>query len=137
MTERLDVRWHRSMIRFYEGGLKRRPVFGYWRELEQSQWWDPQQLETLRTTRLVALLHHAARSSPWYATQWRALGLDPSTITSTGDLTRWPVIDRETIRANRMTMRSTAPGIRLISKATGGSSGVPLLRSRSTRKTAR
>jgi phenylacetate-CoA ligase len=126
MTDRLDVRWHRGLIRLFEGGLKRRPVFGYWRELETSQWWNAAQLETLRTTRLAALLHHAARHSPWYASQWAALGLDPSTVTTTDDLVRWPVIDRDTIRANRDTMRSTAPGTRLIAKATGGSSGVPL-----------
>jgi phenylacetate-CoA ligase len=126
MNDRWDVRWRRGLIRLFEGGVKRRPVFGYWRELEGSQWWDAAQLETLRTTRLAALLHHAARHSPWYAAQWLEHGLDPATITSTADLAKWPVIDRETIRANRGTMRSTAPGTQLIAKATGGSSGVPL-----------
>src|SRR5690606_14257976 len=82
--------------------------------------------ETLRTTRLAALLHHAARHSPWYASQWQALGLDPASIRSTADLQRWPVIDRDTIREHRTAMQSTAAGTRLIGKATGGSSGVPL-----------
>ncbi len=126
MSDRLDVRLRRELIRWYEGGVKRRPVFRYWRELEASQWWNPAQLETLRTTRLAALLHHAAQYCPWYAEQWASQGLDPASILSTRDLERWPVIDRDTIRANRLAMRSTAPGIQRISKATGGSSGVPL-----------
>ena len=28
----------RAAIRLYEGGLKRRPIFRYWEELERSQW---------------------------------------------------------------------------------------------------
>jgi phenylacetate-CoA ligase len=126
MSETLDVRLRRGMIRVFEGGIKRRPVFRYWQELEASQWLDRAQLETLRTTRLAALLHHAARHSPWYGAEWASHGLDPSQITATADLARWPVIDRDTIRTHRMAMRSTAPGTRLIAKATGGSSGVPL-----------
>jgi phenylacetate-CoA ligase len=126
MSDPLDVRLRRGLIRLFEGGIKRRPVFRYWRELEASQWLDAAQLETLRTTRLAALLHHAARHSPWYAAGWAALELDPSQVTSTAELARWPLIDRDTIRAHRHEMRSTAPGTRLIAKATGGSSGVPL-----------
>lgn len=126
MSGAVDVRVRRGLIRFFEGGLKRRPVFRYWRELEASQWWNAAQLETLRTTRLAALLHHAAQHSPWYASEWATRGLDPARITSTADLAHWPVIDRDTIREHRMAMRSTAPGTQLIAKATGGSSGVPL-----------
>jgi phenylacetate-CoA ligase len=69
---------------------------------------------------------HASAHSPWYAAEWMRSGLNPAEIRSTSDLQRWPVIDRDTIRANRVAMRSTATGARLIAKATGGSSGVPL-----------
>lgn len=126
MSDRVDVRLRRGAIRLFEGAVKRRPVFRYWQELEASQWWDADRLEALRTARLQALLRHAATHSPWYREQWHASGLDPASVTATSDLARWPVIDRDTIRANRTMMRSTAPGTRLIAKATGGSSGVPL-----------
>jgi phenylacetate-CoA ligase len=42
------------------------------------------------------------------------------------DFCRWPVIDRETIRVNRFEMRARGGDLGLISKSTGGSSGVPL-----------
>jgi phenylacetate-CoA ligase len=116
----------RAAIRAYESGLKRRPTFRYWRELEESQWWNADHLEAERATRLRKLLSHAMQHSPWYRSEWQRLGLDPQSITAVSDLRNWPVIDRETIRAHRMEMRSTAPGTRFISKSTGGSSGVPL-----------
>ncbi|MES2304380.1 MAG: phenylacetate--CoA ligase family protein [Gemmatimonadota bacterium] len=126
MSDRLDVRVRRGLIRVYEGGWHRRPVFPYWGALEASQWWTPAQLAALQLERLQALLRTTQATSPWYAEQWRAIGLDAADATSLDAFRRWPVIDRDTIRANRVAMRSTTPGTRLIAKATGGSSGVPL-----------
>ncbi len=122
----ITTRLRRAAIRTYEGGIRRRPSFRYWRELERSQWWSDEQLAAERLRRLQALLAHAAAHSPWYRDTWRELDLDPSDVVSLADLQRWPVIDRDTIREHRMAMRSTAPDTRLISKSTGGSSGVPL-----------
>ena len=42
------------------------------------------------------------------------------------DFKAWPVIHRETIRANRGNMKSHRPGEKFMAKSTGGSSGVPL-----------
>jgi phenylacetate-CoA ligase len=123
---RFDVHAARGLIRLYEGAWHRRPVFRYWRALEASQWWPIERLEALRLERLRVLLQRAASETGWYADAWRRLGLDPSSVRTLDDLQRWPVLDRETIRTHREAMRSRAPGIRLISKATGGSSGVPL-----------
>lgn len=125
-STRWDVAVHRALIRCYEGGWHRRPVFRYWGELEASQWWTAERLADLQLSRLRALLLHAATTSPWYRDTWRVGGLDPRNIHSLADFARWPIVDRETIRAHRTSMRSTAPGLRLIHKATGGSSGVPL-----------
>ena len=125
MTWRPDIPLWRTAIRAYETGFQRRPVFRYWRELEASQWWSRDRLEALQFERLQALLRHAATTSPWYGAEWEALGLDAGAVRAPSDFQRWPVIDRETVRANRMAMRNTA-GLPLIAKATGGSSGVPL-----------
>lgn len=117
----------RAAIHWYEGGLQRRPVFRYWRELEESQWWPREQVEALQFERLRRLLLHAQATAPWYGAEWRARGLDAAKLSQPGDFHRWPVIDRDTVRQHRMAMRSTAPPTPLIEKATGGSSGVPLL----------
>jgi len=121
----VDVAAWRTAIVAYEGGLRRRPVFRYLRALEASQWWSPDRLAALQLERLQALLRHAAATSPWYRDQWQGLGLDARAVNAAEDFRHWPIIDRETIRANRLTMRSTSGG-HLIAKATGGSSGVPL-----------
>lgn len=124
-TSRLDVSLWRAGIRAYEQGFKRRPVFRYWAELEASQWWPRERLEALQFERLQSLVRHAAATSPWYGEEWARLGLDPAALRTPADFQRWPVLDRETIRRHRMAMRSrTASSV--ISKATGGSSGVPL-----------
>ncbi|MBK7595122.1 MAG: phenylacetate--CoA ligase family protein [Gemmatimonadetes bacterium] len=124
-ASRLDVSLWRAGIRAYEQGFKRRPVFRYWRELEASQWWSRERLESLQFERLQALLRHAGAHSPWYREAWASQGLDPASVQSPTDFHRWPVLDRETIRQHRIAMRST-PATTLITKATGGSSGVPL-----------
>ncbi|MEO8478726.1 MAG: phenylacetate--CoA ligase family protein [Gemmatimonadota bacterium] len=123
---RFDVTLRRQLIRAFEGGLKRRPVFGYWAELESSQWWAAERLASLRLDRLRALIQHARDTSPWYRDRWATEGLGASSITEIAELARFPIVDRDDIVAHRLEMRSTAPGMRLIAKATGGSSGVPL-----------
>jgi len=126
LSERLDVTIRRGLIRAYEGGLRRRPVFRYWDELTRSQYLPEPELDALRLARLRALLEHADRTVPWYRAQWLAAGISSSRVLALADLRDFPVIDRQTILANREQMRSTDPTLHLIPKATGGSSGVPL-----------
>lgn len=126
MNERIDVVLHRTAIRLFEGGLKRRPVFRYWRELRASERWSEAALEELRVTRLRRLITRAQARSEWYRAEWQSRGLVPEQVRSTTDLVAWPILERETIRQHRVAMRATRPGERLIAKATGGSSGVPL-----------
>ncbi|HEX3926380.1 MAG TPA: hypothetical protein VHW65_00135, partial [Gemmatimonadales bacterium] len=126
MNARADVALRRGLIRFYEGALKRRPVFRYWRELDASQWWPTERIAALQFERLRQLLLHAQANSPWYQGTWRVGGLDARQLSKMADFTHWPVIDRDTIRTHRMAMRASGGRTRLIQKATGGSSGVPL-----------
>jgi phenylacetate-CoA ligase len=114
------------LIPAFESGIKRRRTFSYWRQLEASQWLPRHQLEEMQIAGLRRLLVYAAANCAYYRDQWTTLGLDPRSITSREDFERWPTIDRDAIREHRLGMRSTAPDMKLISKATGGSSGVPL-----------
>jgi phenylacetate-CoA ligase len=110
----------------FEGGLKRRRVFRYWKELERSQWLPAGELERLQFERLQRLLRETYTHCPYYRETWGRHGLDPNRLQAPGEFQRWPVIDREMVRTNRLSMRSQAPGIRLLAKSTGGSTGVPL-----------
>ena len=103
-----------------------RDNFKYFAELEKTQWLPRARLENLQLEALHKLLTHAYENCPYYRDAWSRLGLAPSDLRSLVDLHRWPVIDRDTITAHRMEMRAVRPKMELISKATGGSSGVPL-----------
>ncbi len=117
----------RAAIRFYETRIKRRRVFSYLDELEASQYFSTERLDALRLERLRSLLRHAAATCQWYGEQWRLLGLDPAQLGRVADLAAWPTIDRGVIREHRLAMQSADPSVRLLTKRTGGSSGVPLL----------
>ena len=110
----------------FETGLKRRKTFAYWRQLEKSQWLSRASLEQLQFQALGQLIQHAMKHCPYYQAAWRERGLDAEGLRDPGDFANWPIVTRETVRENRLAMRSTAPGLRLIAKSTGGSSGVPL-----------
>lgn len=122
----IDLFYRHLLIRAFESGIKRRKTFAYWRQLERSQWLRLDELRALQLTALNTLLTHAMTSCPYYRGAWQLLDLDPHGVRSIDDFQQWPVIDRETIRDNRFQMRAAAPQMRLMKKATGGSSGVPL-----------
>lgn len=110
----------------YEGGLKRRKAFTYWAELERTQWLPQPRLEQLQLEALRRLLIHAFQHCPYYRETWHDQGLCPDDLKQLSDFHRWPVISRSTIQESRIRMRS-GNARRLMQKATGGSSGVPLL----------
>ncbi len=110
----------------FETGMKRRRTFGYWRELERSQWLTPPELEAVQFRALSRLVTHAYDRCPYYRGAWDRLGLHPRQLIHAAGFAAWPVIDRDTIREHRVAMRAASPSLPLISKSTGGSSGVPL-----------
>lgn len=120
------ARFYRSLLRFYEGTVQGRNTFRYWEELEASQWLPRAELESRQLESIRDLLKHAYQRSPYYRREWDRLGLVPETIGSHSDYERWPLLTKDMIRANRPEIRIEVPGQRMISKATGGSSGVPL-----------
>ncbi len=113
------------LLPLFDGVIKRRQTLRYWRDAEASQWWSREQLADFQQQALQNLLKHAAETCPYYADEWSRRGLSHTSLQSLTDLSRWPCITRETIRQQRLRMRTTAPVVRL-SKATGGSSGEPL-----------
>jgi phenylacetate-CoA ligase len=113
------------LLPFFEGVLKRRDTFRHWKALEESQWLGPDELASRQLDALRRLLAHAFESCPYYRETWLALGLRPR-LRGLDDFRAWPVLDRDTVRAQRHRLRANVPGMRLLSKSTGGSSGVPL-----------
>lgn len=117
---------HRHILLPAFDALKGRKTFAYFRDLERSQWKSRPALEDDQFRALRDIVAHGFAHCPYYSEQWRELGLTPELLKAPEDLRRWPVIDRETIREHRQGMRAALPGLRLLGKTTGGSSGVPL-----------
>jgi phenylacetate-CoA ligase len=113
------------LLPFFDRVVKGRHTLAHWQAAEESQWWDRARLEAFQQQALRDLLRHAKATCPYYAEDWTARGLDPATVDSPDAFTRWPLTTRETIRQQRLRMRSTAP-LKLLTKATGGSSGEPV-----------
>src|SRR5882724_2634661 len=114
------------LIPAFETGIKRRKTFHYWKELERTQWLSREELEKLQFDALQRLVSSTFTHCPYFRQAWIKQGLSPQNLKTPDDFRRWPIIDREIIRQNRMQMRSQVPGLRLLQKSTGGSSGVPL-----------
>ena len=114
------------LLPFFDGVVKGRQTITHWQRAEETQWWSRAQLEEFQLKSLRALMQHAAATCPFYGADWRERGLSPQLIHSLDDLREWPLLTRETIRRNRINLRTTSPDIRRMTKATGGSSGEPL-----------
>ncbi len=115
-----------GLIRGFESHIKRRATFRYLNDLEQSQWESEAELAERQTAALQNLLKHAERHCEFYRNQWQTAGLQSRDLKALADFQAWPVIDRETIRTHRAAMQSNPPDEKLLTKSTGGSSGVPL-----------
>src|SRR5579872_1708736 len=102
----IDLIYRYLLIPAFESGIKRRKTFAYWRQLERSQWLNADELQALQLAALKGLLVYAGSACPYYRDAWQASGLDPRDLGSIADFHRWPVIDRETIRTNRVQMRA-------------------------------
>lgn len=109
----------------YEGPLKRRYTHVHLQDYERSQWLDARALEALQLAKLNALLQHCWTRVPFLARYWRAAALGPEPLTRVVDLARYPTIDKRLIADNFDEMRARpAPG-RVLTKATGGTTGEP------------
>ncbi|HEX5443475.1 MAG TPA: hypothetical protein VFW87_06590, partial [Pirellulales bacterium] len=99
--------------------------FRYLAALERTQWLARSEIESLQLAALRQLLAHAYANCAYYRATWNELGLAPDRVDGPEGFRQWPIIDRDTIRRHRAEMRGPAR-MRLLTKATGGSSGVPL-----------
>lgn len=118
-------RWgHRLAIRLVEDVRHRRGVFSRWRALERSQWQSPAELQARQTSGYRAMVAHAWETSAWHRTRWMAAGVTLEDALQA--VTVLPTMTRADVREHLEALTSADPGSRILTKATGGSSGVPL-----------
>jgi phenylacetate-CoA ligase len=93
--------------------------------MERSQWWSPEQIQEFQWRELRLLLEHAFRSVPYYQKKYAAEGIEFGDIKSREDFAKLPPLTREEINVHRSELCAHPHKGKLISHATGGSSGVP------------
>lgn len=102
-----------------------RRTFRLLAELEESQWYCPDRMQTLQAGKLSRMLQHAASSCPYYTRLFDACRVDPRVDDPFAALKRLPLLDKATIIANSPDL--TARGVRGARPiSTGGSTGEPL-----------
>jgi phenylacetate-CoA ligase len=106
--------------------LKRHDSTAIRRQMEESQWWSPEQLRQQQLQRLKAFLADIGTHVPYYQALFAELGFDPHGLKSTADLAALPLMDKATIRAHTDALKHRhANGLARFN--TGGSSGQPLV----------
>lgn len=123
MIDRVYRKW---IIPGFESVWKRRSTFRFWHELEQSQWWSREQLESLQLQRLQKLIEYCFACSAYYRELWKSRHLHPSDLRCLSDIQKWPLTSRDVMRERAEQIRCRTAGRGLVHKSTGGSSGTPL-----------
>jgi len=96
------------------------------KQLEKSQWFSREEIETNQLKRLKAFLNKAYQNVPYVKEMFQSLGLTPSDIKSLNDLAKLPFMTKEVIQKNFDALKSLHSGP--VAKGnTGGSSGQPLI----------
>ncbi len=107
--------------------LKGWPVRRYLRELEESQWRTPEQIRALQNEKLALLIDHAYNSVPYYRQVMDERGLTPADIRGVDDLSKLPLLTKETFRAQFPDgmISSKYDAGKLVTMTSSGSTGEP------------
>ena len=96
-------------------------------ELQQTQWFTPEQIHQYQTKRLQALVTHSYNTVPFYRKRYDQHGVQPGDIKDLKDISKLPLITREDIRTAGTEFISSKYSKRtLIHGHTSGTTGSPL-----------
>jgi phenylacetate-CoA ligase len=98
-------------------------------QLDQSQWWTPDQLRDIQLAQLGPLVLHAYRTVPFYRDHYHKLGFRPKHILTPENWSKIPIITRKQIQDNEAGFLSDqipADHGSTESVTTSGSTGMPI-----------
>jgi phenylacetate-CoA ligase len=101
------------------------PVVPYLHDLEESQWWDIDQIRKYQLEKLRGLLTHAERHSVFYRNIFEEHGFNTG-AQSLDDLEKLPAVSKDEIGINSSEIQNDGLGGKLILSKTSGSTGEPL-----------
>lgn len=111
------------------------PVFNYLQELEKSQWLPELDLKKQQWDKLIRLVNYAYENMQHYRTEFNRLGITPEQIKSFDDITKLPILAKETLREKKRELVSKDFHGRTSNWVTSGSSGDPVSVIRSRKAT--
>jgi phenylacetate-CoA ligase len=95
--------------------------------LQESQWWNREQLEEYQLKQLSKLLHHAYENVPYYRKVFDERGLKPKDIQDFKDLQKLPYLTKQIIQDNLEDLKArNYPPSKFKYATTGGSTGIPM-----------
>lgn len=109
----------------YERWVKGQPTGRMLAEYERNQWLPREALRALAAEKLAALVAFAWREVPHLERKWRAAGVEAPEDVTLESLTALPLADKDEIRDNYQDSIAESFRGKTMSKATGGSTGVP------------
>jgi phenylacetate-CoA ligase len=84
--------------------LNRKDILGRYRKLLESEQYSKDALRELQFQRLIAVLRHASRWSPFYARRCKEIGLVPEDIKTWEDIRGIPPLERQDVIEHRLDM---------------------------------
>lgn len=115
----------RTFFRLQERMLGRR-TFALLKEQERAQSWPRERLEELQLRKLQNVVTNAYEHTPYWRTVMEEAGFCPADLGSLSDLQRFPLLDKETVRARREDMVWRDNRRRLMIVRTSGSTNEAL-----------
>jgi phenylacetate-CoA ligase len=107
-------------------GLRGLRTLEFLKELEVSQWYDPEQMQALQLTKLKELLRYCQTYVPYYQKVFDSLGFHPEDLKTLDDLQLLPFLEKKTLAENCERIKTTAKNLQAYATVTSGSTGMPL-----------
>jgi phenylacetate-CoA ligase len=125
-TSWYEKAFSRVLYPLWESGLRRRHTLAYLADYRRDQWLAPEQIAALQWQRLKRLLEHCEQKVPYYRQRWREAGIAVADIRNLDDYAQLPVLTKADIRQHFDALQAEGWHDRVLTKATGGSTGDPL-----------
>ncbi|MBN1185604.1 MAG: phenylacetate--CoA ligase family protein [Bacteroidales bacterium] len=109
--------------------ILRQKISQYLEFLLKSQWFNQDILNDYQSDRLKNLVEHAYKSVPYYKRLFDNLNISPTDIRCKADLTKLPILTKDTIKENLNSgnfIAKNIPKSNLKLKSSSGSTGEPL-----------
>ena len=96
-------------------------------ELKERQNWSAEQFAEYQSSQLSAIIQHVAAKVPYYRKLFAEEGIDPASIKTPENLSRIPILEKETVRQNPLSLVDETLDIsKLYCGCTSGTTGTPL-----------